>query len=201
MTLTLVRHAESAANADGIIDTALPGTALTALGTQQAKEAANRLSQSDPDGVFAASTVRAQQTAQYLADEMVEQINVQPGLREIGAGIYEGQPQNMAGPAMYAVFNDWLNGKTEARIPGSESYWEFMDRFSGAVRAIYATGDRRPVAFSHGAAIAVWTLMTVSNPRFELFESQPLPNTGYVVVQGNPTDGWRLVDWNGTKIG
>ena len=200
ITLTLVRHAESVANADGVIDTAVPGTALTAHGAQQAKAVANKLSQGDPDGVFASSTIRTQQTAQYLADEMAEQVDVLPGLREIGAGIYEGQPQDVAGPAMYAVFNDWLSGKTDVRMPGSEGYFGFMDRFSGAVGSIYATGDRRPVAFSHGAAIAVWTLMTVSNPAFELFSSQPLPNTGYVVVQGNPTTGWRLVDWNGTKI-
>lgn len=200
MTLTFVRHGESEANAGGIFDTAVPGTSLTTQGVQQAKEAANRLTLSDPDGVFASSLVRTQETAQYLADEIGAPVDVLPGLREIGAGVYEGQPQSVAGAAMFAVMNDWLSGKTEARIPGSEDYWEFMNRFTGAVNAIYATGDRRPVAFSHGAAIAVWTLMSVSNPAFELFSSQPLPNTGYVVVQGNPTIGWRLIDWNGTRV-
>jgi hypothetical protein len=33
----------------------------------------------------------------------------------------------------------------------------------------------------------------------DLVESQPPPNTGYVVVQGSPDDGWTLLDWNGTK--
>jgi broad specificity phosphatase PhoE len=200
ITLTLVRHAQSEANANGVIDTTVPGAPLTALGEQQAKDVAARLSTDDPDGVFASTMIRTQQTARYLADEMGRQVVVLPGLREVGAGSYDGQPQDVAGTAMFAVMNDWLSGNTEARIGGSESGSEFLDRFSGAVKDIADTGERRPVAFSHGAAIALWILMSVSNPRFDLAESQPLPNTGYVVVQGNPTTGWRLVDWNGTKI-
>ena len=35
----------------------------------------------------------------------------------------------------------------------------------------------------------------------ELLETQPLPNTGTVVVRGNPDDGWTLLDWNGTPFG
>ncbi len=77
---------------------------------------------------------------------------------------------------------------------------EFDKRFDEAVDAIYAAGDRRPVTFSHGAAIAAWTLMNVTNPRLDLLQAKPLPNTGYVVVRGDPADGWTLVDWNGTDI-
>jgi broad specificity phosphatase PhoE len=200
MTLTLVRHAQSEANAGGVFDTTVPGASLTALGEQQAKDAAIRLSASAPDGVFASTMARTQQTAQYLADETGQQVTVLPGLREISAGIYEGQSQDTAGTAMYDVIARWFNGDTEARIPGGENGREFLDRFNGAVNHIYTSGDRQPVAFSHGAAIGAWALMSVSNPRQELFASQPLPNTGYVVVQGNPSIGWKLLDWNGTAI-
>jgi broad specificity phosphatase PhoE len=201
ITITFVRHGESQSNASGTIDTSVPGPPLTEEGMRQAKEAAYRLSTSKPDGVFASSMVRAQQTAQYLADELGESVRVLPGLREVGAGEYEQQSGHDAYTGFYGILDKWMTGSREARIPGAEDGFEFMDRFSGAVKEIAATGDRRPVAFSHGAAIAVWTLMTVSNPRFELFKDQPLPNTGYVVIQGNPVDGWRLIDWNGTKIG
>jgi broad specificity phosphatase PhoE len=201
IVITFVRHGESQSNARGTIDTSVPGSALSEAGVRQSKEAAYRLSLGDPDGVFASPMARAQQTAQYLADEMAEQVEVLPGLREIAAGTYEGQPQDVGGPAMFAVMDEWLSGSTEVRIPGAENGMEFLDRFGSAVKEIVGTGDRRPIAFSHGAAIAVWTLMSVSNPRFELFRDQPLGNTGYVVIQGNPTDGWRLIDWNGTKVG
>ena len=67
------------------------------------------------------------------------------------------------------------------------------------VDTIYRSGQQQPVAFSHGAAIAMWTMMNVANPPLDLAQSQPLPNTGYVVVRGNPQDGWTLLDWNGTS--
>ena len=45
----------------------------------------------------------------------------------------------------------------------------------------------------------MWTMMNVANPPLELAQSPPLPNTGDVVVRGNPVDGWTLLDWNGTS--
>jgi broad specificity phosphatase PhoE len=90
-------------------------------------------------------------------------------------------------------------GQRDVRIPGSIDGNEFDKRFDEAVQSIYDSGDRQPVAFSHGAAIAVWTLMNVKNPQADLIHTQRLPNTGYVVVRGDPTEGWTLVDWNGTK--
>ncbi len=87
-----------------------------------------------------------------------------------------------------------------ARIPGSIDGNEFDARFDDAVAAIHATGDRRPVAFSHGGAIAPWTLMNAGNADPTLLEAEPLSNTGYVVVHGSPSAGWTLVDWNGVRV-
>jgi hypothetical protein len=55
------------------------------------------------------------------------------------------------------------------------------------------------VVFSQGEAIMVWTLMNVKNPKTALLTSHPLPNIGRVVISGNPTDGWTLVDWDGVR--
>lgn len=199
ITITLVRHAESQGNASGIIDTSVPGPSLTPKGEQQAKDAAIQLSQSPHDDIYASSMIRTQQTAQPLADEVGQQIVVLPGLREIEAGVFEGQPERDAGMGYLQPLEQWLRGDRTARIPGSIDGNEFDARFDEAVDAIYRSGQQRPVAFSHGAAIAMWTLMNVADPPLELAQSQPLPNTGYVVVQGNPIDGWTLLDWNGTR--
>ena len=37
------------------------------------------------------------------------------------------------------------------------------------------------------------------NSKSSLLSSHPLPNTGRVVITGNPTDGWALVDWDGIR--
>jgi broad specificity phosphatase PhoE len=199
ITITFVRHAESQGNASGLIDTSVPGPSLTPKGEQQAKDAAVQLSQAPHDGIYASSMIRTQQTAQPLADELGQQIVVLPGLREIEAGVFEGQPERDAGMGYLQPLEQWLSGNRNARIPGSIDGNEFDARFDEAVDAIYRSGQQRPVAFSHGAAIAMWTLMNVADPPLELARSQPLPNTGHVVVQGNPMDGWTLLDWNGTR--
>jgi broad specificity phosphatase PhoE len=93
----------------------------------------------------------------------------------------------------------WLHGKRAERIPGSINGLELQSRFNDAIKTIYDSGETNPVAFSHGLAILYWVLMTVKNPVMSLAD-QPLPNTAHVVVAGNPTDGWTLVDWNGTPV-
>ncbi|MET4431757.1 histidine phosphatase family protein [Mycolicibacterium sp. 624] len=200
ITITFVRHGESQGNASGRADTSVPGPSLTPLGEQQAKEAAVALMRSPHDGVYASTMIRTQQTAQPFADDLREQIVVLPGLREIEAGDFEGQPEQDAGNGFYQTLTQWMQGDRDARIPGSIDGNEFEARFTDAVNEIYHSGHQRPVVFAHGGSIAVWTMMNVVDPPLELAETQPLPNTGQVVVRGNPTDGWTLLDWNGTKI-
>jgi broad specificity phosphatase PhoE len=73
---------------------------------------------------------------------------------------------------------------------------EFEARFNDAVRQIYDSGQQNPVVFSHGGAIMVWVLMNVHNPDPSLLTGKPLPNIGHVIVNGNPTEGWTLTDWD-----
>jgi hypothetical protein len=74
----------------------------------------------------------------------------------------------------------------------------------GSLEQIYDTGDRNAVVFSHGGAIMFWTMMNATNltteQKLDLLRYAPLSNTNYVVVEGNPVDGWKLVDWNGQKF-
>ncbi len=201
ITITFVRHGESQGNVGGSIDTSVPGPPLTPKGEQQAKDVAAQLALTPHDGVYASSLLRTQQTAQYLADELNEQIVVLPGLREIGAGDYEGKSDQGAVKGYFAALKQWLAGNRSARIPGSTDGDEFDARFTDAVDQVYRSGQQLPVVYSHGAAIAMWTLMNAENAPPELLETQPLPNTGQVVVRGNPDDGWTLLDWNGTPFG
>lgn len=197
ITLTFVRHAQSAGNASGLIDSSTPGPPLTELGRSQAVASAQRLASHHYDGIFASTMVRTQQTAEPMADTLGEPVTVLPGLREVEAGDYEGQPEASAVNTYFSAPEKWLRGDRSARIPGSIDGNEFDARFDGAVQQIYDTGDDNPVAYSHGAAIMLWVQMNVVNPDPQLLMEHPLDNTGYVVVKGNPTDGWTLTDWDG----
>jgi broad specificity phosphatase PhoE len=195
--LTLIRHGESTANANGVIDTSVPGPDITPIGDAQAVAVANQLGPNGYDGVYASTMVRTQQTAAPLAQALGETVTVLPGLREIEAGTNEGQREATA--PRYPAPGVWLRGDPAARIPGSITGNEFESRFNGAVKTIYDSGKTDPVVFSHGEAITFWALMSAKNADPSLSNS-PLPNTAHVVLVGNPTDGWTLVNWNGTRI-
>jgi broad specificity phosphatase PhoE len=197
IVLTFIRHAQSAANAAGVIDSSVPGPDITPFGFGQAADAANQLSVNRYDGVYASTMVRTQATAAPLSQALDEPVTVLPGLREIEAGQNEGLPEATA--PRFPAPSAWLHGDRSARIPGSVTGVEFQSRFNEAVKTIYDSRETNPVAFSHGLAILYWVLMTVTNPDVSL-ANDPLPNTAHVVVTGNPTDGWTLVNWNGRPV-
>ncbi|AQA01603.1 histidine phosphatase family protein [Mycobacterium sp. MS1601] len=197
ITLTFVRHAQSQANASGLIDTSVPGPGITADGERQAQQVAEELRSKDFDGIYASSMVRTQQTAAPLAEDLGEQVDVLPGLQEIPAGWFEGTSEADAAATYFLAPSQWLQGQRNARIPGAIDGNEFNDDFTAAVQRIYDSGDKNAVAFSHGAAIMMWTQMNVTNSDGQLLMSHPLPNVGQVVIEGNPVTGWQLVSWDG----
>jgi broad specificity phosphatase PhoE len=202
MMLTFVRHGESEANAAGVIDTSVPGPHLTELGRQQAEAVADELAGNNYDGVYASSMIRTQETAAPLADRLGQSIVVLPGLREIDAGVFEGQSEDEGlGRIGYVLAPvAWTLGARFVPVLGADDGNAFDARVDDAIETIYDSGDRNAVAFSHGATIMFWTLMNVDNPDLGLLLSHPLPNTGVVVITGNPEDGWTLVDWDGVQV-
>lgn len=199
ITLTFVRHAESEANATGIVDTSVPGPGLTEKGRTEAQEISDQLSRNHYDGVYASSMARSQQTAAPLARELGRQVQILPGLREIDAGWFNDKPGSTVHAPYLIAPIAWIHGDRTTTIPGSIDGNQFNDDFSAAVQRIYDSGDTNPVAFSHAASIMAWTLMNVKNPRDELMTDHPLPNMGRVVVKGSPATGWKLVDWDGIR--
>jgi len=199
ITLTLVRHAQSAGNASGLIDSTTPGPVLTELGLRQAESVTQTLRGKGRtyDALYASTMVRTQQTAQPMATALQEPVVVLPGIREIEAGDYEGFPEAEAATTYFQAPLRWLSGDRGARIPGSIDGNEFDARYDDAVATIYAdtVGEPDPdvIAYSHGAAIMVWVAMNVRGVDVASLATAPLQNTGYFVIRGNPTDGWDLI--------
>ena len=205
ITVTFVRHAESQANADGIIDTKVPGPHLSnPVGVAQAQAIADALAGNGYDGIYASDMYRTQETAQPLADLLHKTITVLPGLHEIDAGVYEGSSEDDGwGRLGYAATPLlWTLGLRFATMPGSTDSDGnvFQHRVADAIQDIYDSGNQNPVVFSHGATIMFWTLMNVDNPDLFLLFTHPLNNTSVVVINGNPDDGWKLVSWDGIEV-
>jgi broad specificity phosphatase PhoE len=218
ITLDFVRHAESVANAGGTIDTVPPGTGLTTLGEQQAADVAQAIDGEygkDIVGIYSSDELRAIDTADYLtAIHGMPGLQTLPGLDEINAGIYEGQPVDSLDGILYLLAPmSWVLGNEFFPIPGSPDAngVAFDERFTQAVDAIYGNtptdiSSPTDVAFTSEGAMTVWTMMNVKNPDFPLLFTELLKtgqfvgNTDQIVVQGDPTDGWTLVSFDGTPV-
>jgi broad specificity phosphatase PhoE len=197
ITLTFIRHAQSEANARGIIDTSVPGPGLSPEGKAQAQQLAH--SRHDFDAVYASTMARAQETAAPLAAELGKQDEVLQGIQEIPAGWFEGKPVSTDPTTYLLAPADWLRGDLQNSIPGSISGKEFNNQFTAAVNKVYNSGHSKPVVFSHLYSIEYWTLMNVTNAKQSLASTHPLPNTGRVVITGSPATGWTLEDWDGIR--
>lgn len=224
MILDLVRHGQSSDNVQSILGTVPPGAPLTDEGATQAAylaDPANPQALESPgfyDGIYASQFIRTQQTAQdwlTAAGAPNTPVTVLPGLNEINAGVLDGHDQTtLTGLAYLLGPLSWIFGQYWVPQLGSTvdpNGMAFETRYSDAVDQIYANGgtpgtdgNLHDVAFSHAAAISTWVMMNVKNPDFGLYFSDLtkgiLPNTGQVVIEGNPTDGWTLVSWNGQDV-
>jgi broad specificity phosphatase PhoE len=219
IVIDFVRHGETASNAASLIDTAVPGPGLNLLGQTQASTIAATLAGNQPyAGVFASELIRTQQTAAPLATMLgISDVPVLPGLNEINAGVFDGSPQLSLQGVLYLVGPvAWTLGFPIVPMlaPGSTHVNGIVfDRgFDGAVQTMYSTatapttpvvspdGNITTVAYSSALSIEVGTLMNVDNPNPLLMLTHPLPNTGTIVVQGNPEDGWTMVSWDGEPV-
>ncbi len=217
IVLDFIRHGQSIDNQAGIIDTVPPGTGLTPEGVTQAMTVGDQLAQGGPyAGLFSSDELRAIETAGYISSAL-DNMPVQAplaGLDEINAGIYEGQPVFSLDGLLYLTTPmAWVFGAELVPMPGSPDVngVVFDQRFTDAVDAIYdqtANAGNSPtdIAVSSEGAITTWSLMNVNNPDFSLLltelleKGQFLSNAGEVVVQGDPTDGWTLVSYDGVAV-
>jgi broad specificity phosphatase PhoE len=215
--IDFVRHGQSVGDAQGILETTPPGTDLTPEGVVQATSVGGTLAQPGPyAGLYASELARTEETAGYISDALNHMpVQTLPGLDEISAGIFDGQPVYSPEGILYLLAPvAWTLGAEFVPIPGSTTPngIAFDESFSGAVEQIYdktasATGSPpTDVAVSSEGAITTWELMNVKNPDFSLIfqellkTGQLLPNGGQAVVQGDPQDGWTLVSFDGQPV-
>jgi probable phosphoglycerate mutase len=156
--LILIRHGESEGNRDRVF-TLTPAVPLTDRGREQVRTAARWIAgRYAPRKIVASPFVRAQQTAEELAQVLGLSIEIEHDLRERSYGDLAGQPYSILqtradfDPAAY-----WL-----WRPPGGETLIEVAQR-AGAVldRLVEAAPEDDMIVVSHGATMmSLWWHVT-----------------------------------------
>src|SRR5438045_2997062 len=122
MRLFFTRHGESQANIERIISNRDLNHPLTAQGRAQANALAEQLAPMKIIAIYARPILRAQQTAQIMAERLAAPVITNTALREFDCGSMEGRGDAEAWAAHAAVIAAWAGGAYAQYIPGGESY-------------------------------------------------------------------------------
>lgn len=201
MRLLLVRHGQTTANVDFLLDTAVPGAELTELGRRQAAALPEALADEDIEALYASTLIRTQHTAAPLAAARGLDVLVRDGIRELSAGDLEMLPgDSEPGHTYMRIVFAWAAGDTGLRMPGGESGAEALARYDGVIAEAVDSGARTVALVSHGAAIRMWTAARAANVDVSFAAARPLDNTGVVILEGSPADGWKALSWAGALV-
>jgi broad specificity phosphatase PhoE len=197
----MIRHGQTPSNLVGALDTAIPGPGLTRLGRRQAAALPRALAAENIGALYASVQTRAQLTAAPLAKRLHLPVLVRDGLREISAGDLEMNNDRDSVDLYHEVSFGWADGRPERRMPGGENGFEVYERF-GAVVEEASSGPAETVALvAHGQVLRSWVAAHTHNVDVAYAARNLLHNTGVIVVEGSPGEGWRTLTWMGQAIG
>ncbi|MGH3815593.1 MAG: histidine phosphatase family protein [Pseudonocardiaceae bacterium] len=200
LRLVLARHGQTTANAEGILDTRLPGRPLTEEGHRQAAELAERLAGESVVAVYASRALRAQQTAEPVAARHGLTAQVLKGVHEVAVGDLEGRRRPEDHRALHEMYYAWHSGDLQAALPGGESGSQVLHRYLpdvAAIRAAHPGGTA--VLVSHGAATRLAVMALASNIDGVFAEPRHLPNVATVLLEADG-HGWRCLRWDDIEL-
>lgn len=155
--ILFVRHGESQAHVEGQPFTTVDGHGdppLSGEGQEQARRVGARLANEHIDAIYVTNLRRTAETAAPLAAQLGIVPIVEPDLREVFLGEWEGglfrQRVAERDPIAVRMFQE----QRWDVIPGAESSEALVARVRGAIERIAAAHpDRRVAAFAHGGTI------------------------------------------------
>ncbi len=156
--LYLVRHGQSAGNAEGRFGGHSP-TPLSALGIEQAKITAERLAKERINVIYSSDLHRAVQTAKPLAELLNLPINKKSAFRERKVGVLEGKTFDESKAEFPKDYYALINRNIHHVITEGESYRQLLKRATKALHEVIRNNQGEKIAiFSHTGAICYLTL-------------------------------------------
>jgi probable phosphoglycerate mutase len=199
-TLLLVRHGETDDNRNHVFQ-GQEGSVLNARGRDQAARLAARLASAKarPAALYASDLSRAKETAEILGRALSLEPILDPELREIYLGAWQGLTYAEIARRFPDEWAAWRSGQDIHR-GGGETYTELFDRMARAIERIArAHVGEAAIVVSHGAALKTFAGHVLgmgpgSATWLRSFRVQD--NTGVSVVEWEERAGFRIAAWN-----
>jgi broad specificity phosphatase PhoE len=160
MRLLMVRHGATANNAAARY-TGQSDVPLSPLGERQVEAVARVLADVRLDAIISSDLARARSTAEAIARYHQVLVLLDPDLREIAIGAWEGLTYAEALQRDPELVAAWQSGRPESlRVapPGGETTLVFRDRLARALdrwRAAYSQPDDTVLWVTHGGVLGV----------------------------------------------
>jgi probable phosphoglycerate mutase len=196
--LLLVRHGESAPARDDEPFPLVDGHGdppLDPVGRDQAKRLADRLGHEPITAIYVSTLRRTAETAVPLAARLGLELRVEPDLREVYLGEWEGGSFRKHVAEGHPLAQRMLAEQRWDVIPGAEPGEAFATRVRGAIDRIAAAHPDETVAVvSHGGVIGQ-VLADASGSRGFAFTGSDNAAVSHLVVT---VDGWVVRRYNDT---
>jgi len=198
MDLLLIRHGQSEAYVEGRPFPLIDGHGdppLSALGRDQAGKVADRLAGAGIDAIYVTTLCRTAQTAAPLVERLGLAPVVEPGLREVHLGEWEGGLYRKMVAEFHPIAQRMFAEERWDVIPGAESLVSFDGRVRAAIgRLAAAHPSQRVAVFTHGGVIGQ-ALALASGSRPFAFNTADNASISRLIVTA---DRWFVRSFNDT---
>ncbi|MDQ7030880.1 MAG: histidine phosphatase family protein [Ardenticatenia bacterium] len=172
-TIYAVRHGETPWNVEGRYQGQLDPP-LNERGRAQAEATARALAPLHIDAIYSSDLKRAAQTAEALARLIHLPVRLDPRLREINQGEWQGVLVQEIERRWPVEFAGWRRAPWHHRPPGGERLQDVQERVLAALHDIVAQHPEGTVAvFTHKLPIALLTIALKGAPPDRLWELLP----------------------------
>lgn len=182
--LYLVRHGETASNAEGLWQGRQGDDPLNERGRAQSQAAAEALANSDASAIYASDLRRAAETAEIIGARLSLPVRTHSGLREYDFGDLEGATTSEVLAQWKGLLVQWRTDPS-AKPPGGESATDFTLRVGAALHEIIGQHENEPViVVAHGGSISVGLAVLVGEP--DDWRDYQMTNCGISMVRTGP---------------
>ena len=201
MKIILIRHGESVANKNDIIQ-GHQDFPLTDFGKQQAKEAADYLLSNNfsVDKIYSSDLVRAKETAEIIGEKLkINGIVFDSRLREFNLGIFQGRKNYEMSDEEKKLLQSCWKDHTK-RVPEGENVMEMKTRVKSIFDEIISSNPDNStiVIIGHGGSLyhILHSTLGIFPETTEWFENCKINE----ILRDNSTNKWKFITFNNKPL-
>ena len=174
---------------------------LNDTGHRQVKKAAPLLKNLAPDRIISSDLIRAQQTAQALADICQLPVAIDAGLRETHGGKWEGKTGAQNREEDFERFVNWLDGDDQPAGETGEKRSFIAQRAVSAIERALDNSINTLIVVTHGGTARCILGKMLDMPMNQWSAIGGLSNASWSIIEnGHHRDGWVLVEHNAGSL-